>query len=193
MPFVIANGYYIIEEGSAFKFRGIDKASSEYVPLSFDAVFKHETDLSGALINDAPSPPSPLPSTKDNASASNPEEDDPKEVCTALAILENAPNNERETATKAALTTLDRVIANAMVMTGVTLASGFSSWTARQLTDNTPNNFAAAQIGSLALLASLSLGASTMFTSAMHLAILCSSYETILSFKGTKMRALRKG
>ena len=55
------------------------------------------------------------------------------------------------------------------------------------MTDNTPNNFAAAQIGSLALLASLSLGASTMFASAMHLTILSSSYETILSLKETKI------
>ena len=173
--------------GSSFKFRGIDKASSEYVPLSFDAVFKHEIDLPVALIDDAPSPPSPPPSTKDNASASDLEEDDPKEVCTALATLEKAQKIERETANESALTALDRVIANAMVMMGVTLASGFSSWTARQLTDNTPNNFAATQIGSLALLASLSLGASTMFTSAMHLAILCSSFETILSLKETKI------
>ena len=174
-------------KGSAFNFRGIDKASSEYVPLSFDAVFKHEVGLPRSLIDDTPSPPSPPPSTKENASASDPEVDDPKEVSSALATLDKAQKTERETATESALTALDRVIANAMVMMGVTLASGFSSWTARQLTDTTPNNFAAAQIGSLALLASLSLGASTMFASAMHLTILCSSYETILSLKETKI------
>ena len=164
-------------KGLAFNFRGIDKASSEYVPLSFDAVFKHEVDLSRSLIDDTPSP----------TRVSDREAEDPKEVSAALATLEKAQKHERETATESALTALDRVIANAMVMMGVTLASGFSSWTARQVTDNTPNNFAAAQIGSLALLASLSLGASTMFASAMHLTMLCSSYETILSLKETKI------
>ena len=163
-------------KGLAFNFRGIDKASSEYVPLSFDAVFKHEVDLPRSLIDDTPP-----------TRVSDLEADDPKEVSAALATLGNAQKHERETATESALTALDRVIANAMVMMGVTLASGFSSWTARQVTNNTPNNFAAAQIGSLALLASLSLGASTMFASAMHLTILCSSYETILSLKETKI------
>lgn len=163
-------------KGLAFNFRGIDKASTEYVPLSFDAVFKHEVDLPRSLIDDTPS-----------ASPSDPEADNPKEVSAALATLEKVQKHERETATASALTALDRVIANAMVMMGVTLASGFSSWTARQVTDNTPNNFATAQIGSLALLASLSLGASTMFASAMHLTILSSSYETILSLKETKI------
>ena len=170
------------EKGAAFRFRGIDKANSEYVPLTFDAVFKHEVDLRGHLIDHSP-PSSPV----DNASASDSEADDPKEVRAALATLEKTQKAERETATESTRTALDRIIANAMVMMGVTLASGFSSWTTRQLTDNTPNNFAAAQIGSLALLASLSLGASTMFASAMHLTILCSSYETILSLKETKI------
>ena len=165
------------EKGSAFKFRGIDKANSEYVPLTFDAVFKHEVNLRGGLIDHAP-PSSP---------ALDSEADDPKEVRAALATLEKSQKAERETAAESTRIALDRVIANAMVMMGVTLASGFSSWTARQLTDNTPNNFAAAQIGSLALLASLSLGASTMFASAMHLTILSSSYETILSLKETKI------
>ena len=165
------------EKGSTFKFRGIDKANSEYVPLTFDAVFKHEVNLRGELIDHIP-PSSP---------AVDSEADDPKEVRAALATLEKSQTAERETATESTRTALDRVIANAMVMMGVTLASGFSSWTARQLTENTPNNFAAAQIGSLALLASLSLGASTMFASAMHLTILSSSYETILSLKETKI------
>ena len=155
-----------------FYFRGIDKASSEYVPLSFEAVFKYEVDL---LKHGR------VPTT--GVGFGHPKADEVKEISTALANLEKAQTTECERATESALTALDRVIANAMVMMGVTLTSSFSSWTARQLTDNTPNNFTAAQIGSLALLASLSLGVSTMFASAMHLNILCSSYETILSLK----------
>ena len=157
--------------GFLFNFRGIDKASSEHVPLSFDAVFKYEVDF----LSHGRSVPTTC--------FYHPKADDLKQISTALVNLEKAQTTECETATESALTALDRVIANAMVMMGVTLTSGFSSWTARQLTDNTLNNFTAAQIGSLALLASLSLGVSTMFASAMHLTTLCSSYETILSLK----------
>jgi len=56
-----------------------------------------------------------------------------------------------------------------------------------QVSGNTPNNFRSTQIGSLALLASLSLGAATMFTSAMHLGILDSSYRIIVSLKEMKI------
>ena len=162
-------------KGFPLNLRGIDKASSEYVPLSFNAFFKHGIDNNTYTRH--------LFNSPDPNGVGYPGADDPKETSAALASLEKAQTTECETATESAFTALDRVIANAMVMMGVTLTSGFSSWTARQLTDNTPNNFAIAQIGSLALLASLSLGVSTMFASAMHLTTLCSSYETILSLK----------
>ena len=165
------------EKGSTFRFRGIDRANSEYVPLTFDAVFKHEVNLRRGLIDHIP-PSSPVV---------DPEANDPREVRAALAAFERSQKVEREMATESARAALDRVIANAMIMMGVTLASGFSSWTARQVTDNTPNKFAAAQIGSLALFASLSLGAFAMFTSAMRLATLSSACEAELSLKEAKI------
>jgi len=67
------------------------------------------------------------------------------------------------------------------------VSSGFSSWTSSQIAVNSPNNFNSQQIGSLALLASLSLGAAAMFTSAMHLSVMESSFATILSLKETKI------
>lgn len=161
-------------EGSPFKFRGIDKANSEYVPLTFDARFKHEVEL-------AQSPP-PSPSDADAK-----EDDDPKELHAALATLSAVQGVQRQTAIDSSTTALDRVITNAMVMMGVTLSSSFSSWTMGQVSDNTPNNFTTTQIGSLALLASLSIGAATMFTSAMHLSILDSSFRVILSLKEMKI------
>ncbi|KAH8914564.1 hypothetical protein BT69DRAFT_1253209 [Atractiella rhizophila] len=167
-------------EGSAFEFRGIDKASVEYVPLTFNAHFKHEIDPARSAINGSPSTPIL------NGAATK-EADDLKEVHAALATLAAVQKVQRQTATESATIALDRVITNAMVMMGVTLSSGFSSWTMGQVTDNTPNNFASAQIGSLALLASLSLGTATMFTSAMHLSILDSSFRMILSLKETKI------
>ena len=167
-------------EGSPLEFRGIDKASIEYLPLTFSARFKHEVNLARSPIDGSPTPPTP-----DDANAEEP--DDPKEVRAALATLDVVQKTQRTTATESATTALDRVITNAMVMMGVTLSSGFSSWTMGQVSSNTPNNFTSAQIGSLALLASLSLGAATMFTSAMHLGILDSSYRTIVSLKEMKI------
>jgi hypothetical protein len=83
--------------------------------------------------------------------------------------------------------TPQRVVSNAMVIMRMTLSTGFSAWTAQQNTENTPNNFDSTLIGFLALLASLSLGAATMFTLALYLSIMDSSYRTILSLKETKL------
>jgi hypothetical protein len=86
-------------------------------------------------------------------------------------------------ATDASNLALDRVMANAMVMMGITLSTAFASWTSKQLSENTPNNTTTNQIGSLTLLASLSLGVATMFTSAMNLNIMTTSFYTVLSLK----------
>jgi hypothetical protein len=165
--------------GKHFEFRSIDKASSEYVPTTFSALFKHETQLAG--LEEDVRPASIHEGNDDD------DEEDPKDVRAALSTLDAAQKSERRVATDSVAKALDRVISNAMVMMGVTLSTGFSAWTSQQTTDNSPNNFNSTLIGSLALLASLSLGAATMFTSAMHLSIMNSSYRTIVSLKETKI------
>jgi hypothetical protein len=127
----------------------------------------------------------PLTDTVDES-----QQDDPGELRAALATIDTIQKDERNTATQASTMALDRVIANAMVLMGVTLSSGFAAWTSSQFSDNSPNNTATTQIGSLALLASLSLGAATMFTSAMHLDIMSAAFRTILSLKETKINGL---
>jgi hypothetical protein len=165
--------------GHSFEFRSIDKASEQHIPTTFEAKFKHET-LMVELRDDAIAP-------LGRESVDLEDEEDPRDLRTALATLGAAQKSERNAATDSVRKALERVVSNAMVMMGVTLSTGFSAWTAQQNTENTPNNFDSTLIGSLALLASLSLGAATMFTSALHLSIMDSSYRTILSLKETKI------
>ena len=167
--------------GKSFEFRSIDKANKQYIPTTFKAKFKHE--ISVADLQDDAVAQSGLGSVES-------EEEDSRDLSSALATLGAAQESERNAATESVRKALDRAVSNAMVMMGVTLSTGFSAWTAQQSTENTPNNFDSNLIGSLALLASLSLGAATMFTSALHLSIMDSSYRTILSLKETKINGL---
>jgi hypothetical protein len=66
-------------------------------------------------------------------------------------------------------------------MTGIIISTGCIVWTAA-LQNNQDN-----QLGSLALLASLSLGVAAMFTSAVQLNILNSSFRQILLLKEVKI------
>jgi len=73
-------------------------------------------------------------------------------------------------------TALDSVVTNVMAMVGIIITSGFSIWTTRA-TDAT------SQLGSLALLASLTLGSATMFSSAVDLSVMDTSVRSVLFLK----------
>lgn len=163
--------------GQPFEFRGIEKVSAEYVPFTFAARFKNEVDVEVKV---------------DNISSSSSETliddgQDSKEVTAALATLDSTQKLERTSATLSATQAAERIVSNAMVMMGVTISTGFSAWTSRQMTVNTPNNFSSSQIGSLALLGSLALGAAAMFSSAMHLSTMEATYKTMVSLKEVKI------
>ncbi|KAL8364977.1 hypothetical protein RB595_004000 [Gaeumannomyces hyphopodioides] len=188
--------------GSPFSFRSIDKASDSYVPTVFTATFG-SPDASSA-IDPMPSPPvSPdeklaqvststtlLASHSRFSSGALEEASDLTELRAALGTIAEAQKAERATATAASTLALDRVIANTMLVMGVTLSSGFAAWTSAQMNENSPNNTTTTQIGSLALLASLALGAAAMFTSAMHLEIMGTAFRNILSLKEVKINGL---
>lgn len=162
--------------GQSFEFRSIDKASEEHIPKTFAAHFKHETsptrtDSQETAVN---SPTSKTPPLTDEYL---------KDLAAAHKALLATQVTERDIARTAANDALARVISNAMIMMGITLSCGFCSWTTPQVTANTPNNFSSAQIGSLALLASLSTGAATMFSSVLNLSIMESCFHTILSLR----------
>jgi hypothetical protein len=172
--------YHRMNSELPFELRSIDKASSEFVPTTFSVMFKQEIDSQNT---------SNAKSLNSEVSGPNADEnqEDPKDTRAALATIDGAQKNERNTATNSSTKALDQVIANALILMGITLSSGFTSWTASQFTGNTPNNTSTTQIGSLALLGSLSLGAAAMFSSAMHLSTMESSYSTILSLKEIKI------
>ncbi|KXX82413.1 hypothetical protein MMYC01_201366 [Madurella mycetomatis] len=71
---------------------------------------------------------------------------------------------------------LNFVITNVMTMLGITITTGFSVWTS---TDSTTTS----QLGSLALLASLTLGVGAMFSSAVDLSVMESSFRNVLFLK----------
>jgi hypothetical protein len=73
-------------------------------------------------------------------------------------------------------TALDGVVANIMTMVGIIITTGFSVWTSRA-TDST------SQLGSLALLASLTLGSAAMFSSAVDLSVMDTSFRNVLFLK----------
>jgi hypothetical protein len=75
-----------------------------------------------------------------------------------------------------AKTALDGVVTNVMTMVGITITTGFSIWTTRT-TDAT------SQLGSLALLASLTLGSAAMFSSAVDLSVMDTSFRNVLFLK----------
>lgn len=185
--------------GSSFSFRSIDKASDSYVPTVFTATFG-----SPDAVDPTPSPPAPLDEKLTQVSSSTTllgshgplspgaleEASDLTELRAALGTIAETQKAERATATAASTLALDRVIANTMLVMGVTLSSGFAAWTSAQMTENSPNNTTTTQIGSLALLASLALGAAAMFTSAMHLEIMGTAFRNILSLKEVKINGM---
>ncbi|KAH8694944.1 hypothetical protein BGW36DRAFT_299950 [Talaromyces proteolyticus] len=73
---------------------------------------------------------------------------------------------------------LDNIVANVMTMLGITITTGFAVWTSRA--DSTSES---SQLGSLALLASLTLGTGAMFTSTIHLSVMNSAFRNVLFLK----------
>ncbi|KAL6786540.1 hypothetical protein J3E68DRAFT_419979 [Trichoderma sp. SZMC 28012] len=172
--------------GASFKFRSIDKANEAYVPTTFDAKLGNPTLGSPTFL--------PLPPTSSSVNVAQEQDTEPAEdaaeLKAALEVINTSQKTEREYATEASRLALDRAMANAMIMMAVTLSDGFASWTSSQFSADTPNNTTTTQIGSLALLASLSLGGTAMFSSAMQLNIMKSAFRNILSLKETKINGL---
>ncbi|KAI9786935.1 MAG: hypothetical protein M1839_005166 [Geoglossum umbratile] len=144
------------------EFREIDKASAEFIPSTFPVDFGGGGQNSGVAAGTSPlSPP-----------AGN-----LKEIKQSLATIRKIRETSRESAEKAVETALERTIANAMTLVGITISSGFAVWTSRL------TNTDSMTLGSLALLASLSFGVASMFTSAVQLGVLNNSYRMVLMLK----------
>ena len=74
---------------------------------------------------------------------------------------------------EAGRTALERVATNAMTIVGIIVTSGFAAWTSNPTSESS-------QLGSLALLASLSLGTAAMFSSAVEMSVMETSFRNFL-------------
>lgn len=164
-------------------FRVIDKASTEFVPVTYAVNLEHEEHNSGVespVIDRMDSPSSDVLSSLATTAVATPLEEN-SGLRDALATIKAVQKWERQNAIDAARTALDRVVANGMIMTAVVVSSGFTMWTAA------PTDAKGTQLGSLGLLASLSLGVAAMFTSAVQMTILNSAFKMVLHLKEIKI------
>ena len=145
-------------------FRQIDKASEEFIPATYSASLVHTSSI-----------------TSEQSMIKTEEAESRRAVKAALATIKAIQATERVEARKAATRALERVVANCMLIMAVVISYGFSVWTGRIV--NADSN----ELGSLALLGSLSLGVGAMFTSAVQLNIMNNSFRTIVYLKEIKI------
>ena len=100
------------------------------------------------------------------------------EDMSAITTVNSWQTREVNSTIEAGKTALERVVTNVMTMLGITITTGFSGWTSVSSTVDSTS-----QLGSLALLASLTLGAGAMFSSAIDLSVMVSSFRNVLFLK----------
>ncbi|EEP80347.1 predicted protein [Uncinocarpus reesii 1704] len=79
---------------------------------------------------------------------------------------------------QAASVALERVITNVVSIVGITITTGFATWTSISNSGDSTS-----QLGSLALLASLTIGSGAMFSSAIELSVMDTSFRNVLFYK----------
>jgi len=109
-------------------------------------------------------------------------EDKQKETDNHLKTIYGWHGQERRSAYESANEALKLIIANNILMMGVSLSTTFSTWIAPILVDNTST-----QIGSLALLTTVIGGLSSLVESTTHLSELNNPFYHILNFKEIKI------
>lgn len=85
---------------------------------------------------------------------------------------------EIQSTVQAGVVALERVITNVVTIVGITITTGFASWTSISDTGDSTT-----QLGSLALLASLTIGTGAMFSSAIELSVMATSFRNVLFYK----------
>ena len=160
-------------EQGPLKLREINAASKEFVQEFLDGEFVH---------NAYPTTPSTTAGSDNTIQGGDtPAEAPPrprqKDIENALRNVDTSKQIARTDAVDGALNALERVIANGMFVVAVSISSGFLVWTTEA--PDSPNS----QLGSLALLSSLSLGVAAMFTSAVYLQTMNSSFRQLLLMK----------
>ena len=152
-------------------FHMIERANDAFTPSTFPARLEHEPQ------HQKETEISTVGATSPTTPRQHPDAD--RELKTAVDSLSGVQKTEREKATIAGNLALDRVIASGMLTLAVNISCGFLAWSNATGADET--------LGSLGLLGSLSLGMASMYTSAVQLNILNSSFKEILYLKEIKI------
>jgi hypothetical protein len=141
---------------AGFVLRGISKTNAGHKIPFFNVRFNHEIDTAGAELLDTTSIGRSDQQGQQLAQTSQPLKiDQDNDEANALKVIEANEKAEREMAEIAVKDARDRIASNALVLLSVSISTGFTSWTASQFTDNTPNNMSAHQIGSCSATANL--------------------------------------
>ncbi|WEW60908.1 hypothetical protein PRK78_006396 [Emydomyces testavorans] len=96
----------------------------------------------------------------------------------ALDTVITWQKSEISSTVQAGSAALERVITNVMTIVGITITTGFAPWTSI-----TSSGDSTIQLGSLGLLASLTIGSGAMFSSAVELSVMNSSFRNVLFYK----------
>jgi hypothetical protein len=94
----------------------------------------------------------------------------------AIETVDGFQRREITTTMESGKTALKHIVTNVMTMVGITITTGFSVWTSSISSESS-------QLGSLALLASLTLGTGAMFSSAIELSVMNDSFRNVLFLK----------
>ncbi|KAI1956682.1 hypothetical protein LOZ58_006184 [Ophidiomyces ophidiicola] len=102
----------------------------------------------------------------------------PEEDQGAINTVSGWQKQEISSTVQAGSIALERVITNVVTIVGITITTGFAAWTSIASAGDSTT-----QLGSLALLASLTIGSGAMFSSAVELSVMDTSFRNVLFYK----------
>lgn len=155
---------HLNQHSNFLHFKEIEKANTSVTSGTYNARLAHEQ------------------STQESGSQSDAEKI--KALREAVATLDDVAKTERNHITTKSNEALARITANAITASSIIISYGFAVWTSRLESAGTST------LGSLALLASLSIGVGSMYTSAVDLSLLNAGFETISWLKEIKINGL---
>jgi hypothetical protein len=161
----LRNPSYQGSSGSSVDFWKVGKANMAVASMSYNAFLAHEDpDQRVYPATDA-----------DETSETQ------KDLRSAINTLNSSQEDERVNVREAASVALDRVLTNALMLVSIAVSTGFAAWTSRLSSNDSK------QLGSLALLGSVSFGVGAMMSSAVQLSVMNSSFAQIISVKEIKI------
>jgi hypothetical protein len=144
-------------------FKHVGKPASSSTFPEYDAVLVHEAMTTSECEQPGETKPAAEPRSSNK-------------LKDALGTVTDWQRAEVSSCVEAGKVALERCVTNLMTMVAIIVTSGFSVWTSQA-------NSESSQLGSLALLASLSLGTGAMFSSGVELSVMDTSFKNLLFLK----------